>query len=129
MNGAKWNAILCLNVHPTQVLITEAMEWIGEPVSPALLTTVFGDGFDVGHVGYHVRKLAEAGVLTMVDTRPVRGALEHFYLLVPAAVRHVEFTAAEYELVAGLVLAEDSEAAQWIYATDDVWESAREKLA
>lgn len=34
---------------------------------------------DVSHVGYHVSKLLAAGHIELVDTQPVRGALEHFY--------------------------------------------------
>jgi hypothetical protein len=33
----------------------------------------------VGHVGYHVRKLQQLEVIELVDERPVRGAVEHFY--------------------------------------------------
>jgi DNA-binding transcriptional ArsR family regulator len=36
-------------------------------------------GKDVGHVGYHVRKLLQLGLIELVDERPVRGAVEHFY--------------------------------------------------
>jgi DNA-binding transcriptional ArsR family regulator len=36
-------------------------------------------GLDVGHVSYHVKKLAEMGVVELIDVRPVRGANEHFY--------------------------------------------------
>jgi DNA-binding transcriptional ArsR family regulator len=36
-------------------------------------------GKDVGHVGYHVRKLQELKLIELVDERPVRGAVEHFY--------------------------------------------------
>jgi DNA-binding transcriptional ArsR family regulator len=36
-------------------------------------------GKDVGHVGYHVRKLQEMELIELVDERPVRGAVEHFY--------------------------------------------------
>lgn len=36
-------------------------------------------GKDVGHVGYHVRKLQALGLIELVDERPVRGAVEHFY--------------------------------------------------
>jgi nucleoside-diphosphate-sugar epimerase len=31
------------------------------------------------NVAYHVRKLADLGAVALVDSRPVRGALEHFY--------------------------------------------------
>ncbi len=34
---------------------------------------------DVSHVGYHVGKLVEIGHIELVDTRQVRGAVEHFY--------------------------------------------------
>ncbi len=36
-------------------------------------------GLGVGHVSYHVKKLAELGVVDLIDVRPVRGANEHFY--------------------------------------------------
>ena len=36
-------------------------------------------GRDVGHVSYHVKKLAQLGVVELIDVRPVRGANEHFY--------------------------------------------------
>lgn len=36
-------------------------------------------GKDVGHVGYHVRKLQALNLIELVDERPVRGAVEHFY--------------------------------------------------
>jgi hypothetical protein len=34
---------------------------------------------NVSHVGYHVNKLVQIGHAELVDTRPVRGAVEHFY--------------------------------------------------
>ncbi|HTT93243.1 MAG TPA: winged helix-turn-helix domain-containing protein [Solirubrobacterales bacterium] len=43
-------------------------------------------GKDVGHVGYHVRKLLQLGLIELVDERPVRGAVEHFYRAVERAV-------------------------------------------
>lgn len=33
----------------------------------------------IGNVAYHVRCLVELGAIEMVDTKPVRGATEHFY--------------------------------------------------
>ena len=33
----------------------------------------------LGNVSYHVRFLARVGLLDLVDTRPRRGALEHYY--------------------------------------------------
>jgi DNA-binding transcriptional ArsR family regulator len=36
-------------------------------------------GMPVGDVSYHVRTLREAGVIELVEERPVRGSTEHFY--------------------------------------------------
>lgn len=33
----------------------------------------------VGHVSYHAKVLRECGVIALTDTRPRRGAIEHFY--------------------------------------------------
>lgn len=49
-------------------------------------------GKDVGHVGYHVRKLLQLNVVELVDERPVRGAVEHFYRAIERpVVREGEF--------------------------------------
>jgi hypothetical protein len=50
-------------------------------------------GKDVGHVGYHVRKLQQLDLIELVDERPVRGAVEHFYrAIVRPYVSEEEFT-------------------------------------
>lgn len=36
-------------------------------------------GLPIGDISYHVRTLREAGVIQLVDERPVRGSTEHFY--------------------------------------------------
>jgi DNA-binding transcriptional ArsR family regulator len=33
----------------------------------------------LSNVSYHVRVLADCGVVTLVDTAPVRGSMQHFY--------------------------------------------------
>ncbi len=45
-------------------------------------------GKDVGHVGYHVRKLQELNLIELVDERPVRGAVEHFYRAIERPILH-----------------------------------------
>src|SRR5882757_1447856 len=61
--------------HPTRarcfVILTE------RTASPVEIAQEIGK--DVGHVGYHVRKLQELNLIELVDERPVRGAVEHFY--------------------------------------------------
>lgn len=74
-----WIALVAEVIHPTKVLILEAAEWIGEPVSPWLLGDVFEGHVKKGDVAYHLRGLAELGALEKVDERQVRGALEKFW--------------------------------------------------
>ncbi|MBS1678414.1 MAG: helix-turn-helix transcriptional regulator [Actinobacteria bacterium] len=45
--------------------------------SPAELARELGA--PVSNVGYHVRGLIDANLIELVETRPVRGATEHFY--------------------------------------------------
>lgn len=45
--------------------------------SPAEISRQFH--LDVSNVGYHMGALQKAGLIEEVGTRPVRGALEHFY--------------------------------------------------
>ena len=52
-------------------------------------------GKDVGHVGYHVRKLQKLNVIELVDERPVRGAVEHFYRAIARPIVDEEEFAAQ----------------------------------
>ncbi|MFT3864892.1 MAG: winged helix-turn-helix domain-containing protein [Solirubrobacterales bacterium] len=55
-------------------------------------------GKDVGHVGYHVRKLQQLNLIELVDERPVRGAVEHFYRAIERVyVNEEEFAAQTVE--------------------------------
>src|ERR1700759_3337904 len=61
--------------HPTRA---RAFTILNErTASPVEIAQVIGK--DVGHVGYHVRKLLQLDLIELVDERPVRGAVEHFY--------------------------------------------------
>ena len=62
--------------HPTRRQILREMDG-GPPASPRELTERLGD--TLSNVSYHFRVLAEAGVLKLVATRPVRGSTQHFY--------------------------------------------------
>ena len=82
-----WEPFLPHLVHPLKVAIVEALLWIGEPLSAVQLGKVFrgvGDGFRESNVRYHVRHLAEVGVIeaTPVDTasggRPSRERFFYF---------------------------------------------------
>lgn len=45
--------------------------------SPVEIATELGE--NLGNVSYHIRKLWKAGVVEIVEEKPVRGAMEHFY--------------------------------------------------
>ena len=48
-----------------------------DPVSPKQLADSLRE--PLGNVSYHMRELADAGLLEFVRTEPRRGAVEHFY--------------------------------------------------
>ena len=62
--------------HPTRRQILREMDG-GPPASPRELTDRLDD--TLSNVSYHFRVLAEAGVIKLVSTRPVRGSTQHFY--------------------------------------------------
>jgi DNA-binding transcriptional ArsR family regulator len=70
-----------LRPHPTRDQIVDAMRSYGEPISPTRLSEVTGN--TLGAVAYHVRTLLSAGVVELAEEGRVRGAVEHFYALVP----------------------------------------------
>jgi DNA-binding transcriptional ArsR family regulator len=45
--------------------------------SPVEIATELDE--NLGNVSYHIRKLWKSGVVEIVEERPVRGAMEHFY--------------------------------------------------
>jgi DNA-binding transcriptional ArsR family regulator len=61
---------------------------------------------DVSNVGYHVNSLAKAGLIEKVGTRPVRGAVEHFYRAVELPAVETEEQAAELSVAERRLFAE-----------------------
>jgi DNA-binding transcriptional ArsR family regulator len=70
-----------LRPHPARDQIIDVMRSYGRPISPTRLAKV--TGATLGSVAYHVRTLVGAGVVELADEGRVRGAVEHFYALVP----------------------------------------------
>ena len=64
-----------------------------EPVSPNQLAGHLRT--PLGTVSYHVRELADAGLLELVRTEPRRGAIEHFYRVSRPAARKIRKLADE----------------------------------
>ena len=59
--------------------IIEALIWVDQPLSPKELDHVFDGQFGVSLISYHMRKLADLGVVEKVHQQAVRGALQTFY--------------------------------------------------
>lgn len=76
-----WDSLIRLLVHPVKVAIIEAMEWVEVPVSPRELDRILDEQFGVSLVSYHMRTLADVGVVEKVRQQSVRGALQTFYSL------------------------------------------------
>jgi DNA-binding transcriptional ArsR family regulator len=68
--------------HPTRLLILEALR-DGQPMSPKQLSGHVTPPTSLANVAHHTRELAGMGALARAGTRPVRGAVEHFYRLSP----------------------------------------------
>lgn len=79
--SVNWERVARATVHPLKIAVLDALaERGGEKRSPNELAIQFGES--VNTVAYHVRSLADAGLIKCVDTRQKRGATEHFYGLV-----------------------------------------------
>jgi DNA-binding transcriptional ArsR family regulator len=61
--------------HPLRWRILEALN-VG-PASPSMIAAQLGE--PLGNVSYHVKILLSYDAIELVETRPVRGALEHVY--------------------------------------------------
>jgi DNA-binding transcriptional ArsR family regulator len=70
-----------LRPHPQRDQILDAMRSYGRPISPTQLARITEN--TIGSTAYHVRTLVQAGVIELADEGRVRGAVEHFYALVP----------------------------------------------
>lgn len=70
------NELLIALRHPLrrQILRTMAAQ---DPISPRQISDELRQ--PLSNVSYHVRVLADCGAVTLVDTAPVRGSMQHFY--------------------------------------------------
>jgi DNA-binding transcriptional ArsR family regulator len=75
--------------HPTRLRILEALR-DGGAMSPKQLTDHVTPSTSLANLAHHTRELAGLGALDPAGTRPVRGAVEHFYRLSPRGRELVE---------------------------------------
>jgi DNA-binding transcriptional ArsR family regulator len=66
--------------HPTRLRILEALR-DGDALSPKQLTDRVAPPTSLANLAHHTRELAGLGAVDPAGTRPVRGAVEHFYRL------------------------------------------------
>lgn len=62
--------------HPLRARVWRTLVEEGT-MSPAQISRVLDA--DVGYISYHAKALVKLGCAELVETRPVRGAVEHFY--------------------------------------------------
>jgi DNA-binding transcriptional ArsR family regulator len=72
--------------HPLRRRILRSAAERDEAQSPSQTSSLYD--IHISNVSYHYRVLVEADLLELAYTRPVRGAAEHFYRPVPAALDH-----------------------------------------
>lgn len=67
-------------LHPAKVAVIEALAWMDEPLSPTQLHAVLeSPQWDLSLIAYHIKLLAEKGVLSRVRQERIRGAVQTFY--------------------------------------------------
>jgi DNA-binding transcriptional ArsR family regulator len=90
-NASMETTLAAIVAHPTRA---RAFSILAErTASPVEIAQEIGK--DVGHVGYHVRKLQELNLIELVDEKPVRGAVEHFYRAIARPIVHQKEVAAQ----------------------------------
>jgi len=67
-----WSVLIPYLVHPTKVIVIEAMLWIERPMSATELEKVSGGTPVLSAFSYHLKQLAEISVLEMVEKRKAR---------------------------------------------------------
>jgi hypothetical protein len=87
-----WEEIGVRLLHPTQIVIIEAMSWMELPISPRLLEHLSPDmGITLGHFAYHCKRLAQLKILEKIGSVPRRGAAENYYYFATDSERNASF--------------------------------------
>lgn len=75
-----WEALVPRVINPTKVTIIEALLYMERELSAAETSKLLGDPkLTLPHVAYHMRSLADMGILVKTGSRRVQGAIESFY--------------------------------------------------
>jgi hypothetical protein len=74
-----WEELALKLLHPTQLLIIEAIWRIEEPLSATLLQEVYENQISLSLFSYHCKRLEKLEVLEKVGEIPVRGVSEKLF--------------------------------------------------
>lgn len=74
-----WDDIILRLLHPTQLIIIEALAHVDQPLSPTLIVRIIDGAITLNLVDYHCKRLVELRILERKSRRPVRGAWENLY--------------------------------------------------
>jgi hypothetical protein len=77
----KWDVLVARAVHPIQVAVIEAMQWIDRPLATSELSKLFDNAYSVSHLGYHVTALAKMEAIRATHCERVRGTIKQYYVL------------------------------------------------
>lgn len=81
-----WGRIKALTSPKRQQIIEVFLSQADEAsVSPAEIARTLGE--PLGNISYHVRVLAECGVIELKKLHPVRGSVQHFYSMDPQFIK------------------------------------------
>lgn len=75
-----WGVFVPRLLHPVKLAVVEALLWVREPMSATGLAAMLEEpAYSGGVISYHLRVMAEAGVVVRTGHRAVRGAEELFF--------------------------------------------------
>lgn len=61
-----WRAVVTSLLHPTKLVILEAIAWIGRPLSATELEAITDGEAPLSSFSFHLKQLAKAGILEIV---------------------------------------------------------------
>lgn len=76
-----WEAAVVRLLHPTQLLIVEALGHLDGPVSASIMEKISDGQIKLASWDYHCKWLTTLGLLDQVGKKQRRGATEWFYSL------------------------------------------------
>lgn len=75
-----WEKALVQLLHPTQLLIVEAISRIEEPISASVMMRISDGQIKLASYDYHCKRLLKLGLLKPAGEAKRRGVYEKFYV-------------------------------------------------